>query len=331
MSLGAAPPRPARPAILAAGTDQAALDALDGAGREGWRTVVGRVPLLTAAEERQLARRLARGVRARARLDRGGLTPRRRAQAQALADDGWQARCHLIEANTRLVASIALKFRGRGLDMDDLLQEGLLGLMRAADKFDYRRGFRFSTYATNWIRQKIGRAIQDQGRTIRLPVHARREAWQLGKTRQAMKATAGRQPSVLELAEALAWRTSKVETLLTACLPTVALEDLVGEYEETERLDLIADTGAADPADEVAAAELARIINRWLRGLKPRDAAMVADYFGLAGRRQHTFEEIGNLQGLTRERVRQIVAATLERIRQHPTYRRQLRPFLDQR
>ncbi len=331
MSLVAAPPRPARPAILAAGAGQAALDTFDAEWREGWRSFVGRVPLLTAAEERQLARRMARGVRARARLDRGGLTPRRQAQAQTLTDDGWQARCHLIEANTRLVASVALKFRWRGLDMDDLFQEGLLGLMRAADKFDYRRGFRFSTYATNWIRQKIGRAIQDQGRTIRLPVQAGWQAWQLGKARQAMRATAGRQPSVLELADTLGWRKAKVEALLTACLPTVALEDLVGEYEETERLDLIADTGAADPATAVAEAELARIIDRWLRGLTPRDAAMVSDYFGLAGQRPHTFEEISHRHGLTRERVRQIVAAALDRIRQHPTYRRQLRPFLDQR
>src|SRR5579859_2412989 len=213
VSLGAAPPRPARPAILAAGTDQAALDALDGAGREGWRTVVGRVPLLTAAEERQLARRLARGVRARARLDRGGLTPRRRAQAQALADDGWQARCHLIEANTRLVASIALKFRGRGLDMDDLLQEGLLGLMRAADKFDYRRGFKFSTYATWWVMQAVSRALGEQARTIRIPIHMNDQLNKFFRANRQLERELGRAPADAELAAQMKTTGDKISKL----------------------------------------------------------------------------------------------------------------------
>ena len=317
-----------RTTLLATDRDRSALAAFDAEPQRRWVRSVGRVSLLTAVQEVQLARRIERGTRAQARLARGGLTQRRREQAEALVQDGREARSHLVDANSRLVADIALKYQGRGVEVDDLLQEGNLGLMRALEKFDYRRGFKFSTYATWWIHQKVGRAVKDQARTIRLPVHRHRQVMILRQTQQALRGASGHEPSAAELAGVLGWTESKVLIIMQAALWTVSLEELIGEDEEDERGDFIQDPGALDPAGAADTAELRRLLEQWVSRLPEREAFLVRHYYGLADLPCLTLDEIGVAFGLTREGVRQVLVKLLDHVRRQPAHRRQLQPFL---
>jgi RNA polymerase primary sigma factor len=247
---------------------------------------VGRVPLLTAIEEVELAQRIERGRLAREELARGNVNPRRRVELQRLIEDGWLAREHLITANSRLVISVAKKYMGRGVPFLDLIQEGNIGLIRAAKKFDYRRGHKFSTYATWWIRQAVTRAIADQGRTIRVPVHMVQVA---------------RRPLSLET-------------------PTDDEEDSVlGDFIQDEEV----------PApDETATYNLLREhLDTVLNSLPPREVRILQLRYGLLDGQAYTLEEVGRKMGVTRERVRQIEAQALSRLR-HPAIRRRLREYL---
>jgi len=288
---------------------------------------VGRVPLLTAVEEVELAQRIERGRLAREELARGNVTPRRRLELQMLIEDGWAAREHLITANSRLVISVAKKYMGRGVPFLDLIQEGNIGLIRAAKKFDYRRGHKFSTYATWWIRQAVTRAIADQGRTIRVPVHMGDQINKLLRIQHQLTQRLGRDPSVEELAVALEVTPQKVENMIQVARRPLSLETPTDDEEDSVLGDFIQDDEFPAPDDTATYNLLREHLESVLDGLPPREVRILQLRYGLLDGQAYTLEEVGRKMGVTRERVRQIEAQALSRLR-HPAIRRKLREYL---
>jgi len=290
---------------------------------------MSRVPLLKVDEELDLARRIDTGRKAKSELSRK--TTRKRtsdcARLEALVDDGMQARDHIIKANTRLVVSVAKRYIGRGVPFLDLIQEGNLGLMKAVEKYDYRRGFRFSTYATWWIRQTITRAIADQARTIRVPVHMIDRIRQIYKATHELEQTLGRVPNAEELAVALDLNLSKVQWILKVSRLPLSLESPVGDDEDSELGMFIEDDTTPTPMQSVYQSMLREKIDDILTTLSPREARVLRLRFGLDDGNAYTLEEVGQKFGLTRERIRQIEGKALRRLR-HPRRSRQLKEYL---
>ena len=288
---------------------------------------VSRVPLLNAEEEVTLAQRIELGRLSREELAKGNVVIRRRMELRSLIEDGWTAREHLITANSRLVISVAKKYMGRGVPFLDLIQEGNIGLIRATKKFDYRRGHKFSTYATWWIRQAVTRAIADQGRTIRVPVHMGDQINKLLRVQHQLTQRLGREPTVDELAGALDVPPKKVENMIQVARRPLSLETPTDDEEDSVVGDFIEDD-QAPPPDESATYNLLREhIEEVLNSLPPREVRILQLRYGLLDGQAYTLEEVGRKMGVTRERVRQIEAQALSRLR-HPTIRRKLRDYL---
>jgi RNA polymerase primary sigma factor len=288
---------------------------------------VSRVPLLTAEEEVELAQRIERGRMAREELAKGKVSLRRRSELRRLIEDGWAAREHLITANSRLVISVAKKYMGRGVPFLDLIQEGNIGLIRATKKFDYRRGHKFSTYATWWIRQAVTRAIADQGRTIRVPVHMGDQINKLLRVQHQLTQRLGREPSVEELADALEVPPKKVENMIQVARRPLSLETPTDDEEDSVLGDFIEDDEAPPPDDTATYNLLREHLGEVMNGLPPREVRILQLRYGLLDGQAYTLEEVGRKMGVTRERVRQIEAQALSRLR-HPTIRRKLRDYL---
>ena len=286
---------------------------------------MARVPLLTTEEEISLAMRLEAGLEAQKKL-RKHPNSNRATEWRMLMQDGVNARDHLIKANTRLVVSIAKKYMSRGVPFLDLIQEGNLGLMKAVEKFDYRRGFRFSTYATWWIRQTITRAIADQGRTIRVPVHMSDRIRKLYRVVRELEQELGRKPALEEIAAAMELEPRKVQWMLKVSWQPLSLEHPVGEDEDSELGNFI-ENDLPGPAHTTHSKMLHEKIEELLGTLTPREARILRLRFGLQNGRSYTLEEVGKKFGLTRERIRQIEGRALRRLR-HPRRSRQLRDYL---
>ncbi len=288
---------------------------------------VGRVPLLTAPEEVDLAQRIERGRMAREELARGNVPVHRRMELRRLVEDGWAAREHLITANSRLVISVAKKYMGRGVPFLDLIQEGNIGLIRAAKKFDYRRGHKFSTYATWWIRQAVTRAIADQGRTIRVPVHMGDQINKLLRIQHQITQRLGRDPSVEELAAALDVPAKKVENMIQVARRPLSLETPTDDEDDSVLADFIEDQDASAPDEHATFNLLREHLDEIMHNLPPREVRILQLRYGLLDGQAYTLEEVGRKMGVTRERVRQIEAQALSRLR-HPSIRRKLREYL---
>jgi RNA polymerase primary sigma factor len=288
---------------------------------------MARVPLLTPEEETSLAKRLERGRRAQRKLERNGYDEEEATRLRREIIQGDRARDHLIKANTRLVVSIAKKYMGQGVPFSDLIQEGNLGLMKAVEKFDYRRGYKFSTYATWWIRQAITRALADQGRTIRVPVHMSDRIRKLHQVSRQLEQVWGRKPTPEELAEEMDLEPSKVRWMLRVSRHPVSLERPVGEEEDSELGNFIEDIDAPTPPDAAYHHMLQEKLEDVLSTLTPREARILRLRFGLQNGRSYTLEEVGKKFGLTRERIRQIEGQALRKLR-HPRRSRQLRDYL---
>ncbi|GAA0943824.1 sigma-70 family RNA polymerase sigma factor [Actinocorallia libanotica] len=288
---------------------------------------IGRTPLLTAEQEVELGERIEAGVRARHRLDAEELTAAERSELEEIAADGERARDHMIRANLRLVVSIAKRYAvGEGLPLLDLVQEGTIGMMRAVEKFDHRRGFKFSTYATWWIKQAIGRALADQSRTIRLPAHLVEVLNRVSRTRRSLLSEQGREPTPAEIAAVLDLPVEKVEQVLRHDVPPASLHTPLAEDGGAELGDLVPDE-APGPADEVAASLLRHYLDTALATLTEREAAVISQRFGLDDDRPKTLDEIGRGYGLTRERIRQIERQGMRKLR-HPDRTRALADLL---
>lgn len=306
---------------------QQALDTDDVVGL--YLKEAGRVPLLTAEEEVSLAKRMEAGKIAAEQLRdyAGSLPADDRAELEWLVEDGRAAQEYLVRANSRLVISVAKKYVGRGVQFLDLIQEGNIGLIRATKKFDYRRGHKFSTYATWWIRQAVTRAIADQGRTIRVPVHMGDQINKLLRIQHQLTQRLGREPAVDELAEALDVAPKKVENMIQVARRPLSLETPTDDEEDSVLGDFIEDE-EAPPPDETATYNLLKEhLEEVLNGLPPREVRILQLRYGLLDGQAYTLEEVGRKMGVTRERVRQIEAQALSRLR-HPTIRRKLREYL---
>ncbi len=288
---------------------------------------VSRVPLLTAEEEVELAQRIERGRMAREELAKGHVTTKRRTELRAMIEDGWAAREHLITANSRLVISVAKKYMGRGVPFLDLIQEGNIGLIRATKKFDYRRGHKFSTYATWWIRQAVTRAIADQGRTIRVPVHMGDQINKLLRVQHQLTQKLGRGPTVEELAEALEVPPKKVENMIQVARRPLSLETPTDNEEDSVLGDFIEDEDSPPPDDTATHHLLQDHLVEVMDSLPPREVRILQLRYGILDGQAYTLEEVGRKMGVTRERVRQIEAQALSRLR-HPSVRRKLRDYL---
>jgi len=288
---------------------------------------MARVPLLSTEEEVTLAKLLERGDIAQRKLVHDGHTLSERENLERKVLEGKLAREHLIEANTRLVVSIAKKYMGRGVPFLDLIQEGNLGLMKAVEKFDYTRGFRFSTYATWWIRQTITRAIADQGRTIRVPVHMSDRIRRLYKTARKLEQEHGRKPTPEEIAKEMDMEPRKVQWMLKVSWRPLSLEQPVGEEEDSELGSFIEDDSTSTPTQSAYDHLLQEKVEEVLSTLTPREARILRLRFGLQNGRNYTLEEVGQKFGLTRERIRQIEGKALRRLR-HPCRSRLLRDYL---
>ena len=293
---------------------------------------MSRVPLLSTKEEVSLARRIEEGRDALLRLRAMKKTAepsmgseRKRIQLEHLVNDGLGAREHLIKANTRLVVSVAKHYMGRGVHFLDLIQEGNLGLMKAVEKFDYHRGFRFSTYATWWIRQTISRAIADQSRTIRVPVHMTDRIQRLYRTAHDIEQRTGRKATSEEIGAEMGLDERKVDWMLQVSWRPVSLENPIGEEDE-EMITFVEDTFTPSPTESVSEQLLREKIEEVLSTLSPREARVLRMRFGLCGERPCTLEEVGQRFGLTRERIRQIEGRALRRLR-HPRRARQLQEY----
>ncbi|MBQ4513610.1 MAG: sigma-70 family RNA polymerase sigma factor [Anaerolineaceae bacterium] len=288
---------------------------------------VSRVPLLTADEEVELAQRIEKGRISREELARVNVTPERRLELRKNIEDSWAARDHLITANSRLVISVAKKYMGRGVPFLDLIQEGNIGLIRATKKFDYRRGHKFSTYATWWIRQAVTRAIADQGRTIRVPVHMGDQINKLLRYQHQLTQKLGRDPSVEELAAELDVPIKKVENMIQVARRPLSLETPTDDEEDSVLGDFIEDDDAPAPADSATYNLLKEHLQIILNDLPPREVRILQLRYGLLDGQAYTLEEVGNKMGVTRERVRQIEAQALSRLR-HPSVQKILRDYL---
>ena len=297
-------------------------------GIQAYLNAIGEWRLLTAAEEIELAEQIARGEAARQRCAAPDLTPRLRAALLADMQRGQQARDLLTQANLRLVVSIAKKYVGHGMTLMDLIQEGNLGLMRAVGKFDASRGNRFSTYATWWIRQAVSRALAEQSRTIRLPVHLSEAAGHLRRATDKLAQALGRQPSNEELAIALGQPVEKIDGIVKALRQPISLETPVGEEGDSTLGALIEDKGLVAPAEAAAQSLLQQDLDAALAELTERERKILTLRYGLADGQHRTLEEVGRSLGMTRERARQIEAEALRTIRNSETWRH-LRDYLN--
>jgi len=288
---------------------------------------MARVPLLAIEEEVRLAKSVEAGRRAQQILSNDGSDPTEREGLERQSKEGLTARAHLIKANTRLVVSIAKRYIGRGVPFLDLIQEGNLGLMKAVEKFDYTRGYRFSTYATWWIRQTITRAIADQGRTIRVPVHMSDRIRRLYNTARQLEQEYGRRPTSDELAAEMDIEPRKVQWMLRVSWRPLSLERPVGEDEDSELGNFVEDDTTPTPTQSTYRHLLGEKVDEMLATLGPREARILRLRFGLINGRSYTLEEVGQKFGLTRERIRQIEGKALRRLR-HPRRSRQLRDYL---
>jgi RNA polymerase primary sigma factor len=342
-------------ALLAAGVNY--LDSVDGSGAEGagvsgaeddepevevgvdldkvniednvdlYFNSVGDVPLLTAEEEVELSKRIERGRDARAELAKGPGSDEERRELQRIIEDGWAAREHLVLANSRLVISVAKKYIGRGVPFLDLIQEGNIGLIRATKKFDYTRGHKFSTYATWWIRQAVTRAIADQGRTIRLPVHMGDQINKMLRVSHRLTQELGRSPNIEELADTLNVTPEKVEQMMEVSRRPLSLERPIDEEEDSFLGDFVEDEESPAPPEVATEHLLRQHMTEILDTLPPREARILQLRYGLGDGESYTLEEVGKKMGVTRERVRQIEAQALRRLR-HPSLRHKLADYL---
>jgi len=290
---------------------------------------MSRVPLLSLEEEISLAQRIERARHAKGETKqlRGRYVAQRRSKLEAMVQDGVEAREHLIKANTRLVVSIAKKYIGRGVPFLDLIQEGNLGLMKAVSKFEYQRGFRFSTYATWWIRQTITRSIADQGRTIRIPVHMTDRLRLMYKTAHSLEQRYGRPPNPDELCSEMGLEEEKLQWMLEVARIPISLESPVGDEEDSEFGMFVEDTITPSPSQTAYENLLRERVEKVLATLSPREARILRLRFGLENGHPYTLEEVGKKFGLTRERIRQIEGKALRRLR-HPCRSRLLRDYL---
>ncbi|HCG57524.1 MULTISPECIES: RNA polymerase sigma factor [Brevibacterium] len=290
---------------------------------------IGKVALLNAAEEVDLAKRIEAGMYAEHLLDAGGITePRESMDYKWIIHDGRIAKNHLLEANLRLVVSLAKRYTGRGMLFLDLIQEGNLGLIRAVEKFDYTKGFKFSTYATWWIRQAITRAMADQARTIRIPVHMVEVINKLARVQRQMLQDLGREPSPEELAKELDMTPERVVEVQKYGREPISLHTPLGEDGDSEFGDLIEDSEAVVPSDSVSFTLLQEQLHSVLDTLSEREAGVVSMRFGLNDGQPKTLDEIGKVYGVTRERIRQIESKTMAKLR-HPSRSQVLRDYLD--
>jgi len=289
---------------------------------------MARVPLLSLEDELELAVRIEKARNARKKLEvRGAEAVELHHKIEPIIEDGQAARESLIKANTRLVVSIAKRFIGQGIPFLDLIQEGNLGLMKAVEKFDYQRGFRFSTYATWWIKQSITRAIADQARTIRVPVHMVDRIRQLYKAQRELEQKFGRQPTIEEISAALELPVSKVQWILKVSWQPISLESPVGNDEDAELGQFIEDKTSPTPAQSAYQSMLRSKMAEVLDDLSPRESQVLRWRFGLYDGHEYTLEEVGQKFGLTRERIRQIEGKALRHLR-HPRRVRELKEYL---
>ncbi|HEX6342793.1 MAG TPA: sigma-70 family RNA polymerase sigma factor [Umezawaea sp.] len=278
---------------------------------------IGKTALLTAAEEVELAKRIEAGVFAQHMAETAKrLSPTRREELRALVRDGHVAKNHLLEANLRLVVSLAKRYTGRGMPLLDLIQEGNLGLIRAVEKFDYTKGFKFSTYATWWIRQAITRGMADQGRTIRLPVHLVEQVNKLARIKRDLHQQLGREATTEELAKESGISAEKVSDLLDHARDPVSLDMPVGAEEDAPLGDFIEDSDATDAESAVISGLLQDDLRRVLSTLDPREQAVIRLRYGLEDGQPRTLDQIGKRFGLSRERVRQIEREVMSKLRQ---------------
>jgi RNA polymerase primary sigma factor len=343
---------PARPAPSAPRARRASVDGSPGEGREAgegreehrsgastdpvrtYLKEIGKIDLLDAAEEVALARRIEAGLAAAAQIaaleDAGGeVSDADLAPLEAVVADGFSAKKQLTEANLRLVVSIAKRYLGRGLLFLDLIQEGNLGLIRAVEKFDYTKGFKFSTYATWWIRQAITRAIADQARTIRIPVHMVETINTVLRVQRQLLQELGREPTLEELADKLRFSPGRVREIQRIAQEPVSLETPVGQEEGSALGDFLEDDQAVEPADAAARALLSEAVGDALDELTERERQVVRLRFGLEDGQVRTLEEVGREFGVTRERIRQIESKTLAKLR-HPIRSQKLRDYLEE-
>jgi RNA polymerase primary sigma factor len=291
------------------------MEAIDAGDMMGvYLSQASRVPLLKREEEVELAKRIELGREASKKLAKGSVSSKKRTQLTYQIEDGQAARGHLILANLRLVFSVAKKYMGRGVPLLDLIQEGHIGLMRATKKYDHHRGFKFSTYATWWIRQAVTRAIADQGRTIRLPVHMGDRVSKMYRTRHQLIQRLGRDPSIEELAEELGETPRKVKQMIRFSRRTLSLELPVGDEDDAQLGDFIEDTNSPMPEESATKSLLEENVQEVLEELPAREVRVLQLRFGLWGERMHTLQEAGEKMGITRERVRQIQTNALRRI-----------------
>ena len=289
---------------------------------------IGRVPLLTPEREVDLAKRVEAGVEAARLLTQPGLSPERRRMLMAIEHGGGQSRTELVESNLRLVVSIAKRYMNRGLSFLDLIQEGNLGLIRGVEKFDYTRGYKFSTYATWWIRQAISRAIADQGRTIRIPVHMIDTINRLIRTQRTLTQQLERDPTPEEIGAVMELPPERVREIQKLALDPVSLEAPVGGADDASLGDFIEDDDAVVPLDAASFASMRAQVQDVLHTLTARERELIWMRFGLDGGRPKTLSEVGDELGITRERVRQIEAKILAKLR-HPSRAEVLRDYLE--
>ena len=289
---------------------------------------IGKVALLNAVQEVELAKRIEAGLFAEERMSESKVKPKDRDDFDWITADGRRAKNHLLEANLRLVVSLAKRYTGRGMLFLDLIQEGNLGLIRAVEKFDYTKGYKFSTYATWWIKQAITRAMADQARTIRIPVHMVEVINKLARVQRQMLQDLGREPTPEELAKELDMTPEKVVEVQKYGREPISLHTPLGEDGDSEFGDLIEDSEAVVPADAVNFTLLQEQLNDVLDTLSEREAGVVSMRFGLTDGQPKTLDEIGKVYGVTRERIRQIESKTMSKLR-HPSRSQVLRDYLD--
>ena len=290
---------------------------------------IGKVALLNAEQEVELAKRIEAGLFSEEKLNSGDkFAPKLKKELDWIAEDGRRAKNHLLEANLRLVVSLAKRYTGRGMLFLDLIQEGNLGLIRAVEKFDYTKGYKFSTYATWWIRQAITRAMADQARTIRIPVHMVEVINKLARVQRQMLQDLGREPTPEELAKELDMTPEKVVEVQKYGREPISLHTPLGEDGDSEFGDLIEDSEAVVPADAVSFTLLQEQLHSVLDTLSEREAGVVSMRFGLTDGQPKTLDEIGKVYGVTRERIRQIESKTMSKLR-HPSRSQVLRDYLD--